>query len=181
MSLAEQILEIWSIDAEVAATKHFLNKKKGYPNVCLTQSFSKKCSVAECKSGWFGLEHELPSTQLLFLSVRVNAIWTLKRNSLGLSIGFFQGFQSSENPSVNRFATVPPIAVVQVQDHRPQQPQTSPAALRKDHIEKSWHSASTSTFVKGFWFCWTPPSSHRDWQCLISHIMNLEESSTPPS
>ena len=72
--------------------------------------------------------------------------------ALGLSTLYFyvQGFQS-ENRSVNLFDTVPTIAVVQAHDHRPQQPQTSPAALRKDHIEKSSRSVSTS--VNGFWFC----------------------------
>ena len=62
----------------------------------------------------------------------------------------------------------PPIAVVQVQDHRPQR-QNSPAALRNDHSRTRilWRSpqrenqnkpsSSPSSSVKGFWFCWTPP------------------------
>ena len=88
------------------------------------------------------------------LSVRVNAIWTLKRNFGAGSINasfFLKDFNLSKNQPINLCATVAPNAVVQEQDHRPQQPQTSPAALRKDHIEKSSRSASAS--VGGFWFC----------------------------
>ena len=175
MSLAEQILEIWRIDAEVAAAKHFLNEK-GLPKRTLNTKFLKKCSVSESKSWWFRLEHELPSTQLL---ISLSSRQWLPSTQLLISLSsrqchldtqeqfwrwvyerfiFFQRFQSSENQSVNLFATVPPIAVVQVQDHRPQQPQTSPAALRKDHIEKSSHSA-----------CWSPPSSLK-WCCTFPNM-----------
>ena len=54
-------------------------RKKDCPNACYNTKLLKTVPVAESKSWWFGLD-ELPSTQLLFLSVRVNAIWTLKRN-----------------------------------------------------------------------------------------------------
>ena len=159
VSLAEQILEIWSIDAEVAATKHFLNKKE-LPKRVLNTKLQRKvlCCRIQIMMVWTWTWTTIDSTSFS-LSLRHYHLdtqaqfwrWVYQR-----CIFIFKDFNMiSENQSVNVFATVPPIAVVQVQDHRPQQPQTSPAALRKDHIEKSSRSASTS--VEGFWFCWTPP------------------------
>ena len=86
---------------------------------CWEVFFSRKnCSVAESKSWWFGLE--LASSQLLFLSASMPFGHSSATLAVGLSTMYFyvQGFQPSENQSVNLFATVPPIAAVQVQDHR---------------------------------------------------------------
>ena len=165
----------WKYDALMLKSlpRSTSSMKKGYPNVRLTQSFWKSALFQNPNHDGFDLNMNYHRLNFLFLSVRVNdyhrlnflflsvhvnAIWTLKSNfgAGSMNASFcFQGFQSSENQSVNLFATVPPIAVVQVQDHRPQQPQTSPAALRKDHIEKSSHSA-----------CWSPPSSLK-WCCTF--------------